>query len=347
MIFRQLFDLTSSTYTYLLACEKTSEAVLIDPVFENVKRDLALVNELGLKLVAAIDTHCHADHVTAAWLLKQKTGCHIASASVISAQYVDIPLDDGDAVNFGNEQLIVIATPGHTDGCLSYVTADQTRVFTGDALLIRGCGRCDFQQGNATTLYHSITDKLFALPDTCFVYPGHDYNGRTVSTLAEEKKYNARVGGNAAEQDFVGYMNAMQLPHPKLIDHAVPANLLSGKPADGLVPPEPSWAPIQYTFSGLPEVTADWVIAHRKDVTVLDVREPNELESEDDRIEGAKELALSELRDRTDDVPMDKPIVCLCRSGRRSAMAVNILQQAGFDKVANISGGLLRWREFG
>lgn len=346
MIFRQLFDISSSTYTYLLACEKTSEAVLIDAVFENVKRDLALIDELGLKLMVAVDTHCHADHVTSAWLLKQKTGCRIASAAAIKAEGTDWSLADGDIIHFGEQQLTVLATPGHTDGCLSFVTADQTKVFTGDALLIRGCGRCDFQQGSASTLYHSITEKLFALPDNCVVYPGHDYSGRTSSTIAEEKRFNARVGGNAAEQDFVGYMDAMQLPHPKLIDYAVPANLVSGKPEDGAVPPEPNWAPIRYTFSGLPEVTADWVMTHNEDVYLLDVREASELESEYDRIEGAKVIALSELRSRVADVPKDKPVVCLCRSGRRSAMAVTILQQAGITDVANISGGVLAWREF-
>lgn len=345
MIFRQLFDLTSSTYTYLLGCEKTGEAILIDPVFEMVQRDEALLHELGLTLVAVLDTHCHADHVTAAWVLKQKTGCKIASAENIGASDVDLPLNDGDTIAFGEESLQVIATPGHTDGCLSYVTDDKSKVFTGDALLIRGCGRCDFQQGNAHTLFHSVTEKVFTLPDTCDVYPGHDYSGRTMSSIAEEKKYNARLGGEASESDFVGYMDAMRLPHPKQIDHAVPANMKSGRPDDGEVKTSASWAPVYYTFSGLPEIEAEWVLSHRDAVHVLDVREESELELPSDRIEGAIEIALNTLRDRIAEVPTDKPVVCLCRSGRRSAMAVNILQGSGLDQVANVAGGMLRWNE--
>jgi glyoxylase-like metal-dependent hydrolase (beta-lactamase superfamily II)/rhodanese-related sulfurtransferase len=345
MIFRQLFDLTSSTYTYLLACSDTKQAVLIDPVFEQAQRDLALLNELGLTLECVLDTHCHADHVTAAWVLKQKTGCAVASAAVIRASDVDRPLNNGDVIEFGRESVTVYATPGHTDGCLSFVTADKSKAFTGDALLIRGCGRCDFQQGNAKTLYHSITQQLFTLPDECAIYPGHDYNGRTQSTVAEEKKFNARVGGNASEEDFAGYMDNMQLPHPKLIDHAVPANLKSGKPEAGELKPEPSWAPISFTFSGVPELEVEWVINNRDKVQILDVRETGELESPVDRLTDTTIIPLGELRGKTEQLSKNKPIVCLCRSGRRSAMAVSILQKAGFTDVANIAGGMLRWKE--
>ncbi len=345
MLFRQLFDLTSSTYTYLLACEETTQAILIDPVFEMVQRDMALLRELNLTLVAVLDTHCHADHVTAAWLFKQKTQCKIGSAAVIGASDVDLPLMDGDVVEFGEQSLSVLATPGHTDGCLSFVTQDKKKVFTGDALLIRGCGRCDFQQGNAHTLYHSITEKLFALPADCEVYPAHDYAGRLSSTVTEEQSFNARVGGGASEQDFVGYMNALQLPHPKQIDHAVPANLTSGKPADGAVQPEAPWAPICFTYSGVPEVTVEWVISNREAVNVLDVRETAELDSPVDRLMGTLVIPLGQLRGRLAEVPTDKPVVCLCRSGRRSSMAVSILQKSGLTDVANISGGMLRWKE--
>ncbi len=346
MIFRQLFDLSSSTYTYLLGCDKTNTAVLIDPVFEMVRRDLALIEELGLTLETVCETHCHADHVTAAWILKQKTGCKIASAQVIEASNVDIPLNEGDEIRVGNEVLKVISTPGHTDGCLSYVLADQSMAFTGDALLIRGCGRCDFQQGDASTLFHSVREKLFSLPISCELYPGHDYNGRTVSTVREEVAFNTRLGGGAIEQDFVGYMEAMQLPHPKLIDHAVPANMRSGEPESGEVPGEVTWAPIHYTFSGVPEVDIEWVVTHREEIHILDVRENAELEDAADRLDNTQLIPLAQLRDSVQDVPTDKPVVCLCRSGRRSAMAVNILQSAGVDRVANISGGMLRWNEF-
>ena len=345
MIFRQLYDITSSTYTYLLACEETGAAVLIDPVFERVQRDLALLKELNLKLEFALDTHCHADHVTAAWLLKQKTGCQIGTAAVTQADEVDRPLQHGDLLAFGQESLRVIATPGHTNGCLSFVSADLSRVFSGDALLIRGCGRCDFQQGDAKTLFQSITEQLFTLPAECLIYPGHDYNGRTVSTVAEEQAFNARVGGGASEQDFVGYMAAMQLPHPKLIDHAVPANLKSGRPDADAMPAEPSWAPVYFTFSGVPEVTVEWVLNNRERVQILDVREAHELESPVDRLVDTRIIPLAELRGQTDSLSRDRPIVCLCRSGRRSAMAVNILQKAGFTEVANIAGGILRWQE--
>jgi len=345
MIFRQLFDLSSSTYTYLIGCERQKKALLIDPVFELVRRDLALIEELGLTLEWVCETHCHADHVTAAWLLKQKTGCGIASAEVTAATGVDLPLNDGDTIKVGDETLEIRATPGHTDGCLSFVTADHSKAFTGDALLIRGCGRCDFQQGNAATLFHSVRDKLFSLPDNCEIYPGHDYNGRTKTTVAEEKAFNTRLGGDASEQDFVGYMDAMQLPHPRLIDHAVPANMKSGELEKGELPAEVTWAPIHHSFSGVPEIDVEWVIAHRADVHVLDVREASELEKPVDRLENTQVIPLAELRDAIDEVPTDKPIVCLCRSGRRSAMAVSILQNAGIAEVANISGGMLRWIE--
>lgn len=345
MIFRQLFDATSSTYTYLLACEQTRLAVLIDPVYEQMQRDLALLHELNLTLAVAADTHCHADHVTAAWLLKQKTGCKIASAAAIGAEDVDLPLCEGDTIPFGSEHLTVLSTPGHTDGCMTFVSGDESMAFTGDALLIRGCGRCDFQQGDAHTLFHSVTGKIFALPDHCAIYPAHDYGGRTRSSVAEERAFNTRLGGLASEADFVGYMNNLQLPHPKQIDHALPANLKSGRPETGELPPEPEWGPVQYSFSGIPEIDADWVVQHPDQVNLLDVRETSELESPVDRLAGALTIPLGELRGSLDKIPKDKPVVCLCRSGRRSAMAVNILKGAGFGQVANVAGGVLRWKE--
>ncbi|MDZ7827668.1 MAG: MBL fold metallo-hydrolase [Gammaproteobacteria bacterium] len=259
---RQLQDSTSSTWTYLLADEASREALLIDPVFGQAARDLALVQELGLSLRLVAETHAHADHVTAAWLLKQKTGCAIASARAIGAEHVDLPLEEGDEFGVGDVRLRAMSTPGHTDGCMSFLLADESRVFTGDALLIRGCGRSDFQQGSAKRLFQSITQKLFALPDACLVYPAHDYNGRTVSTIGEEKQFNARAGGGANERDFVEYMQAMKLPHPKLIEEAVPANLRSGRPEDGKLPEEPDWAEIRVTYAGVPEIDIEW-LEHR------------------------------------------------------------------------------------
>jgi len=234
LIFRQLFDAASSTYTYLLGCTAMREALLIDPVFEQHLRDRALVDELGLTLVATLDTHCHADHVTGAWLMQQATGCRIG----ISARYgdamqgADLRLDHGDRVAFGRRHLDVRATPGHTDGCLTYVAHDPCMAFTGDALLIRGAGRCDFQQGHAGTLFRSITDQIFSLPPDCLVYPAHDYSGRTMSSVAEERAHNPRIGGGADERDFVGFMENLNLPHPKQLAAALPANQRSGRPED-------------------------------------------------------------------------------------------------------------------
>ncbi|MCC5871487.1 MAG: MBL fold metallo-hydrolase [Gammaproteobacteria bacterium] len=341
MIFRQLYDSTSSTYTYLLADEASRQALLIDPVFGQAQRDLALVAELRLTLRLVVETHAHADHVTAAWLLKQKTGCDIASAKVIGAEHVDLPLEEGDEFGVGDVRLQAMATPGHTDGCMSFVLADASMVFTGDALLIRGCGRSDFQQGSAKRLFHSITQKLFDLPDACLVYPAHDYGGRTVSSIGEEKQFNARAGGGANERDFVEYMQAMKLPHPKLIDEAVPANLRSGCPEDGRLPAEPDWAEIRVTYAGVPEIEVDWLERHLDEVTVLDVRLADETDdSPDTRALVDLHIPLHELHDRLDEVPRGKPVVALCRSGRRSALAVNIMREAGYERVASLSRGL-------
>src|SRR5579859_6057479 len=178
MIFRQLYDQVSSTYTYLLADERTREAVLIDSVFEQHGRDVALIRELDLKLLYALDTHCHADHVTGSWLMKAALGSQVALSKEYGAANVDLPLADGDVIRFGVQGLDVRSTPGHTAGCLSLLTMDRSLAFTGDSLLVRGAGRTDFQEGNAQRLFRSIRDRLFVLPDDCVVYPGHDYEGR-------------------------------------------------------------------------------------------------------------------------------------------------------------------------
>jgi sulfur dioxygenase len=345
MIFRQLYDAVSSTYTYLLADESSGEALLIDPVFEQVQRDLALLQELKLNLKLVLDTHAHADHVTAAWVLKQKTGCQIALAAAVGADNVDIALKHGDVVGIEGVSLDVRATPGHTDGCLTFVVSDHSMAFTGDALLIRGCGRSDFQQGDAARLFHSITEQIFALPDNCAIYPAHDYNGRTRSSVIEEKIHNPRVGGGANERDFVQYMNAMQLPHPKKIDEALPANMRSGMPADGKLPQEPTWADIRMSFAGIPEVEPEWVIQNQPSVTILDVREADEIGESLGPLSNLVHIPLSELRARHNEVPRDKPVVTLCRSGKRSSLALGILKAAGYDQVANIHGGILHWRE--
>jgi rhodanese-related sulfurtransferase len=260
---------------------------------------------------------------------------------------LDTALADGDTIRFGNRQLLVKATPGHTDGCISYVLADKSMVFTGDCLLIRGCGRTDFQQGSASLLYHSITEQLFTLPDDCLVYPGHDYQGRTVSSIGEEKRLNPRIGGGANERDFVGYLDNMRLPHPKRIDEAVPANLKSGEPSNGELPGIAEWAPLVTTYSGNLEIEPQWVAAHLGEVHVLDVRTEAETAEEPAMIEGAQQIPLDELRERLDEVPKDRPVMTLCRSGRRSIMAFQILRENGWPRVANVQGGLLRWHSEG
>lgn len=340
MIFRQLYDNASSTYTYLLADEERREAILIDPVFENAFRDIALIDELGLKLALVIETHAHADHVTSAWLLKQKTGCRIASAQVIGAEYVDLPLTDGQQLDIGGIHMTALATPGHTNGCMSYVLNDHSRVFTGDALLIRGCGRSDFQEGSAEKLYHSITRVLFALPDSCIVYPAHDYDGRLQSTIGEERQFNTRAGGGASQRDFVEFMHAMQLPHPKKIDEAVPANLRSGCPEDGVVPLDGHWSEARYTFAGIPEVDRSWLEGHLGQVTLLDVRQEDELDTACE-LKADLQIPLNELRDRIDEIPHAQPVIAFCRSGRRSALATRILRDNDFERVASLKGGLL------
>lgn len=345
LIFRQLFDPTSSTYTYLLGCSVTREAVLIDPVFEQVRRDAALIAELGLDLKWSIETHVHADHVTGAWLLKQRKGCQIALAEASGATGADRLLKDGDRVGFGRRSLEVRSTPGHTNGCLTYVLDDESMAFTGDCIMIRGSGRTDFQQGDPRALYRSVRGRIFSLPETCLLYPAHDYRGLTATTVAEEKKFNPRLGGEVGEGDYVGYMKNLNLPHPKKIDEAVPANLRCGKPGnDSGALQDPDWAPLRFTFSGVWEVEPHWLEENLAKVRVVDVREPNEYIGPLGHIRGAVLVPLGELADKAKELPRDKPIVAVCRAGSRSAHAIAILQKAGFSDVANLPGGMLRWR---
>lgn len=224
MIFRQLFDPESSTLSYLLADDR-GNAVLIDPVFEHVDRYTLLLGSLKLTLRWVLDTHVHADHITGSQALKQLTGATTVIAKSCGAPGYDRLLEDGDALGFGDEKIAVIATPGHTPGSLCYLWRD--RLFTGDTLMINACGRTDFQQGNAVDMYHSIVDKLFALPDETLVYPGHDYKGRRVSSIGEEKVLNVRIAGKS-EAEFVAIMNGLNLATPKRMHEAVPANLRGG-----------------------------------------------------------------------------------------------------------------------
>ncbi len=347
LLLRQLFDAETGTFTYLLADVASREGVVIDPVYEQHPRDLSLIRELGIDLVASLDTHVHADHVTGSWRLHRATGCAIGLAAVARGRNVTLPLRHGDRVSFGGRHLEVRATPGHTDGCLTFVLDDHRMAFTGDALLVRGCGRCDFQQGNASTLYRSITGQILSLPDHCLLYPAHDYNGRTLSSVAEERRYNARLGGEADERDFVGSMENLHLPHPNRIAVALPANLRSGQPTDESGPEADAWAPIERSFAGLPELPADWVADHREALTLVDVRSEAETEGPDGRIPGSLLIPLPELEGRADEIPADRPTVVLCHSGSRSALATQQLQKKGLTQVANLRGGLRAWKAQG
>ncbi|QSQ11793.1 MBL fold metallo-hydrolase [Myxococcus landrumensis] len=224
MLFRQLFDAESSTYTYLLADMATREAVLIDPVLEQVERDVRLVQELGLKLKVVLETHVHADHITAAGLLRERTGAQVF-ASALGAPCVDRQLSQGDVVRVGGIEVLVLETPGHTDDSLSFLC--DGRLFTGDALLVRGTGRTDFQNGDPGQLYDSITREVFTLPDATEVYPAHDYAGFTMTSVGEEKRHNPRLAGKSREE-FVAFMKARQIPPPRKLDVAVPANRACG-----------------------------------------------------------------------------------------------------------------------
>jgi sulfur dioxygenase len=345
LIFRQLFDATSSTYTYLLGDRDSSEALLIDPVYEQVPRDLALVQELGLRLLATLDTHVHADHVTGAWRLQQRCGSRIALAEAAGAAPVDQPLRHGDRIAFGSRHLEVRATPGHTNGCLSYVLDDASMAFTGDSLLIRGCGRTDFQQGSPQRLFESVHRQLLTLPDDCLLYPAHDYRGVTVTSVAEERRFNPRLGGDVNEGDFTGYMDHLGLPHPKLMDVAVPANLRCGQPEDGAPPPEaPDWAPLTLRFSGVWEIEPMALLEHATQVQIVDVREAPEFIDRLGHLPQARLVPLSQLMDRLGELDRQRPVVAVCRSGVRSAQASVLLRKAGFEHVANLAGGMLRWK---
>ena len=344
LIFRQLFDPQSSTYTYLLGCGRTKQAVLIDPVFEQARRDSALIAELGLTIAATLDTHIHADHVTGAWLLKQRFNSSIGVGAGAKAANADLALSHGDRVRFGDLYVEARATPGHTDDSLSYVLGDESAAFTGDALLIRGCGRTDFQQGSAHALFSSVHTQLFTLPENCLVYPAHDYRGLTVTSVAEEKRFNPRLGGAISEKDFVGYITHLNLPHPKQIDIAVPANLQCGKPENGQPMNEPDWAPLTFTFAGIWEIQPDWVEENAGAAQILDVREPDEFIGPLGHIRGAILIPLGQLSARVAELDKARPVVAVCRSGARSAHATNMLRQAGFSRIANLAGGMLAWR---
>jgi sulfur dioxygenase len=328
----------------------SSQAVLIDPVFGNEQRDRALLRELQLRLTATLDTHVHADHITAAWLLKQRCGSQILLSENAGASDADRLLKQGDRVHFGKRYLDVRATPGHTSGCLTFVLDDQRMAFTGDCLLIRGCGRTDFQQGSPARLYRSVHEQILTLPADCLLYPGHDYRGLTVTSVGEERAYNPRLGGDVNAADFAGYMDNLGLPHPRLMDIAVPANLRCGRPDNpAAFPAEPDWAPLTCSFGGVWEIQPATLSermagGHAADIQIVDVREPAEFTDALGHIAGSRLLPLSQLAAQIGSLDAGRPLVTVCRSGARSAQATVLLRQGGLTQVANLAGGLLRWR---
>jgi sulfur dioxygenase len=231
MLFRQLMDKETSTYTYLLADEDTQEAILIDPVLEQVDRDTLLIEQLGLNLVYILETHVHADHITGAHGLRERFDAKTVLSENAGVNCADINAGHGEVLEFGKHRIEIRLTPGHTAGCQSFVVRNgtQTMVFTGDALFVRGCGRTDFQQGSAKTLYQSVHEQIFSLADSTLIYPGHDYKGNTVSTVKEERAFNPRLNTTIDEAGFVAIMKGLNLSYPKKIKESLPANMACGK----------------------------------------------------------------------------------------------------------------------
>lgn len=338
MLFRQLFDRESSTYTYLLASRPGGEALLIDPVKGEEARYGQLLEELGVKLVYALDTHVHADHVTALGALRDVHGCTTVMGDHTRAECVSLKVKDGDTLGVDGAQLRVMYTPGHTDDSYSFLLDD--RVFTGDTLLIRSTGRTDFQNGDARAQYDSLFNKLLRLPDDTLVYPAHDYKGWTVSTIGEERRHNPRLQV-ASVDDYVALMGSLNLPHPKMMDVAVPANLSCG------VARRAPWAGHAASERGIDEVSVAWLRANLDNVRVLDVRELEERTSDLGSIDGSEHIPLG--RVEADALGWDRarPVAVVCRSGGRSALATQKLLHMGFEHVANVAGGMLAWKQAG
>ncbi|MET0387740.1 MAG: MBL fold metallo-hydrolase [Polyangiales bacterium] len=349
MLFRQLFDQDSSTYTYLLADEASREAVLIDPVIEQFDRDRTLIEELQLRLVYVLETHVHADHVTGSGLLRDHFGAKTVVAERSGVVCADWQVKQGDNITFGQHTLEVRETPGHTNGCVSYVCAAAKLVFSGDALLIRGCGRTDFQQGDAHQLYRSVHAQLFSLPDHTTVYPAHDYKGRTASSIDEERRLNPRLGGDRDEAEFVRIMSELKLPYPRKIDAALPANAQCGVPTEAQAPktkPRTDWAPIALSSTGVPEVDSKYVQKLDLSETLLiDVREQDEYRGELGHIAGSVLVPLGTLLSAARRLPKEQSMVLVCRSGGRSGKAALQLAAAGWTRVASLRGGMLAWNE--
>jgi glyoxylase-like metal-dependent hydrolase (beta-lactamase superfamily II)/rhodanese-related sulfurtransferase len=338
MIFRQLFDQVSSTYSYLLASRPGGEALIIDPVLEKVDRYLHLVHELDLKLVKAVDTHLHADHITGLGALRDHTHCITVMGEQTKADVVSMRLSDGDRLTIEGLSLDAIYTPGHTDDSYSFVLPD--RVFTGDTLLIRGTGRTDFQNGDARQQYESIFNRLLKLPETTLVYPAHDYKGDTVSTIGEEKAFNPRLQVKSVEE-YVDLMSNLKLANPKMMDIAVPANVKVGLAQEKIA--LRGWA-----------VTATQALAlvGKPDVALIDLRERSERERHG-TIPGSLHVPYPALQENISEGGMlhelakstNKRLLFYCAFGERSAMAVQAAQDAGLASACHIQGGIDAWKK--
>ncbi len=342
IIFHQLFEAESSTYTYIIADKKTKEAAIIDPVLETVDRDLKLIEELGLKLIYALDTHIHADHITGAGEIRRRLGIKTAVSQHAEIGCVDIALEEGQELSLGGHTIRVLETPGHTNTCLTYYF--EGMIFTGDALLVRTCGRTDFQQGSPKKLFESVRNKLFQLPDETIIYPGHDYRGHTSSTIGEERKFNSRLRETISMDEFQKIMNELKLPNPKKIHEAVPANLACGQPQDKrLLHPQ--------IVDGVPEVTPLVVLQNMPQVEagkiqLIDVRRPDEFNNELGHVKGAQLVTLGpELTKYLERTDKNQEIVFICRSGGRSGSATIESQKLGFKKTINMAGGMIRWND--
>jgi glyoxylase-like metal-dependent hydrolase (beta-lactamase superfamily II)/rhodanese-related sulfurtransferase len=340
MIFRQLFDTTSSTYTYLLASRRGGEALIIDPVLERVERYLRLIEELDLKLVKAVDTHLHADHITGLGALRDHTQCITVMGEQSGVDVVSMRVSDGDRLDIEGISLGVIYTPGHTDDSYSFTLPD--RVFTGDTLLIRGTGRTDFQNGSARAQYESIFNRLLKLPDETLIFPAHDYKGDTVSTIAEERAHNPRLQVKSVEE-YEALMAGLKLASPKMMDVAVPANMRQGLHQEEVA--RRGWAV---------DARAAQALLGQKDVVLIDLRERSERERHG-CIPGALHAPYPNLRENIGPggvlhelaVATGKRLVFFCAFGERSAMAVQAAQDAGLAHACHIEGGMGAWKKAG
>ena len=338
MIFRQLFDSTSSTYSYLIASRRGAEALIIDPVLEKVDRYIQLLNELDLRLVKAVDTHLHADHITGLAELRDRTHCITAMGEQTKADVVSMRLADGDRLGIEGVSLDVIYTPGHTDD--SYSFAMEDRVFTGDTLLIRGTGRTDFQNGDPRQQYESIFQRLLKLRDDTLVYPAHDYKGDTVSTIGEERRNNPRLQVGSVEA-YIDLMNNLKLPNPKMMDVAVPANMHIGLHQEQVA--AKGWAVSAEAAKNL---------LGRSDVALVDLRERSERERHG-TIPGALHVPYTALDENVraggvlHKLGAMQRLAFFCAFGERSAMAVSAAQEAGISSAFHIEGGMAAWKKAG